>query len=161
MGTSTDAYLFYGISFVDEELEVNGEFLSPWDADEALQDKLTEHFGFSESEPKLPDDYWGNKNRDEALYKSWRPLHDEWQKQRDEATPNVEIKTHCSDAVTLPLLTTGETFHSASRGYPREINLQELVKFDTKEMDDRIKQACEIMGWEYTQPSWQIASYWG
>ena len=124
MGTSTDAYLYYGIEV--------------WDTDNQpeISDELAERLQEFETEDGLDIDFYIEQNLN---------------------VKGVEYDSHCHCEYPMYFIHTKK--FSAWRGDPTDINLKDLT-IDPK-WNDKLKKACEQLGFEYEEPSWRLASYWG
>ena len=100
----------------------------------------------------------------------WEPQEDgedpnwsNWEYYCDAATVarlkdlKIMIGYHCHSDYPIYFICPKETWVFASRGYPVGIkSLNVPVGAHT-----RLRQACELLGIEFQQPKWIMASYWG
>lgn len=142
MGTSTNAYLFFGFDVHDPEQ------------------------GESEIQPKSPM-MWC-KQFDCETCNEMKPCDcrddchcidceedwvDYWNKKIKHL--GVTIGIHCSSEAPIYYITAQEFI--ANRGYPTEVR----VDANVATLEHSLKQACEILGIKWVKPSWKLASYWG
>lgn len=96
---------------------------------------------------------WG----DDRDWASWAYAEKLPQETKDKLKElNIEIDCHCSGDYPVYFICTKESFTRAWRGYPKE------AKMDAGENAiGRIGHACELLGIEFQEPKWWLASYWG
>lgn len=163
MSVSTNAVLFYGYCWDEEDLElVDGDWeetvlkkrgvVNPWDA---MPKELDEYLpGETISGKRAREEAWTNAHRSEI---------DEWyaakQKVREEF--DVDISHHCSGECSMPYVAVKEVGVTASRGYPETIDPSMfVVKSEWKEKLDRFMEELEIEK-PQPEPKWWLVSYWG
>ena len=146
MDVSTNGILYFGIELGDEE-----DVCFPWDdfVDEEndiyVDDYVAHKLGVDE--PDIP--YEGN----EELYsKFWE------EKSAAIKATGCEVDYHGSSACVMYYVTLTAKHFTAHRGYPTEIKPEDLVVTD--EQKEQLKKFCEIIGVEWKEPKWMLASYW-
>lgn len=162
MGVSTDAYLYFGFDFHDNEGDVQCEWMDEYgdDWEEFYIDKLglKDDSGFWTEE----GNYAFEKGTPE--YKAADKKRDKWHDKKmaviNKLTKDgtIGIYHHCHH--DYPVWFVHVHYHSASRGYPMEINPSTNMKIDKKDIK-LLKQFCEELEIEYQEPKWFLASYWG
>ena len=150
MGVSTNAIVYYGIEFGDE-FPISEETFEEY-----------EHVDASDWEELLAVkqgvEHPGEWKDDEETKKKF---NDFWEKQRNIVKKfGVTIGTHCSDEYPMYYIAVEESHIIANRGFPKELD---VYKFSilTSMWDIKIREFCELMGIEYSQPKWMLCSYWG
>lgn len=157
MGVSTDAYLFFGFEFHDEEGEnpcENQRVLAALEEDGDLDNLYMEEVE-GKFYPGTGDDnfdYEDPKNR-----KSIDDFYGLKTKLMKEA--GVEVSYHCHGDFPIWFLTIHQI--TACRGDSTQIDLDELKSHITEEKINKLKKFCEILEIEYQEPKWILASYWG
>jgi hypothetical protein len=155
MGTSTDGQLCFGISFEED-------FEFPWKTEEDNNDidawwLIVSGFKASFS----PYDSSGNY-KDSIIVGDPRinAYHTEVREWNEENPLPVELVYHCSYDYPMFILAVKGTMTSASRGYPCEINPDELKVSDEKIAE--LKGFCEKYNIETDdEPKWWLSSLWG
>jgi hypothetical protein len=145
MGTSTNAYLYFGFTFYSEE---DGEGAPGWLEGE---DHNWERVYAARAGGILaPDEEFSDSTK--AAY------HAYWDKARAavEACP-CTIDTHCYIDSSMWFVALKRTKICARRGYPEEVRLVEPTKAEIKQLKD----FCELMGIKWQESRWELASYWG
>ena len=69
---------------------------------------------------------------------------------------NIYIGSHCSSDFPIWFICTEESYVCAWRGYPKEAKMEA-----GENAVARLKEACELLGIEFEEPKWWLASYWG
>ena len=116
------------------------------------------YYGFDFYDPEsglgeLP--FWSDEEDDISCidYKYTEKLSD-FEKARIEEL-GVKISEHCS--CDFPIYYVCIQEYLAHRSYPKKI-----AELKTEaEWDEKIKEACGILGIPYREPAWNLASYWG
>lgn len=144
MTTSTNALLYYGFTFLDEEEET-----PPWgteecedDSDEWLCDKL--------GGPKEPDVEWSEETS--------KQYGEYWDAKRQFiAGLPIMISSHCYIDSPMQFICIRESHHLAHRGYPAKLG-DGLTK--NLGWDPTLQEYCEKLGIEWQKPQWELASMW-
>lgn len=141
MGQSTNAILFYGITFEDLDTEALAKQhgLEEFDAEDAYAAKVgieRPSVPYSESEKGAWVDYWRRKQ---------------------DASP-CEMDWHCSSEYPIYLACIKESKRVSLRGDETEIPDGLTAK---PEWVDQLRAYCDVMGLPYSQPRWLLVSYWG
>ena len=146
MGVSTNGILYFGIELGDEE-----DVCFPWDDfvdkdnDIYVDDYIAMKLGVTE--PDVP--YEGN----EALFsKCWED------KRKAIKATGCEVNYHGSSACVMYYVTLTAKHLEARRGYPEAVT-EEFLKV-TDEQKEQLKKFCAIIGVEWKEPKWMLASYW-
>lgn len=143
MGTSTDAYLFFGFSFSDQEV---GQDTPDWlDEDMEWEAIYAErHDGINKPDVV----YIGH----EHVYSTY------WQAKREAAErASCEIAFHCSGDYPIWFVALQGTRFVASRGDEVEVKLPNIHEEQITEM----RAFCELLGIKWKEPKWLLVSYWG
>lgn len=140
MGVSTDGILFYGIVYGECLFDHLDEVPQWWDDgygewEEYYIERIA---GFTRDDCEDYSEYYDRK----------KPILKE---------ADIMLGYHCSDGCTMYYVALASSNHCASRGDPEEIKSFEIPE----NADKKIRKFCEIMGFEYEQPKWWLASYWG
>jgi hypothetical protein len=156
MGISTDGILFWGIDY--------GEDFEWPEGCEATEDALAKQAGLREPEADYPD------LRQPGTWKEREPTPEEkvvqdaysahWKRKREleEALP-AEVGYHCSDGCPMLFIAPKRLSFSAWRGYPKTLDFTGLQP--TAEDKAAVKQLVDILGFEWSEPEWHLASYCG
>lgn len=145
MGTTTDAYLYFGFTFHDEETHDSGpDWINEEDTDWGSV-YVARAAGIL-----APDEEYNDRNK--------KVFHEYWEKRnaRVDDCP-CEINTHCSGDYPAYFVTLKSKRFTAHRGYPVEVNLIEPTKKEIKQLKD----FCDLMKIKWQTPRWELASYWG
>lgn len=168
MGVSTDAILFYGYVWKEEQdlLErVKGRkeddewpdillrrrgIRNPWD-------------GYPNAEIRAIRNYEEQRWRGDAWMTEHRAELDAWdaQKQAVEKEFGVDIGTHCSGECSMPFVHIVEAGTSARRGYPEKLE-PDALHIDPA-WDAKLDRFLKELGLRKPQknPGWYLVSYWG
>jgi hypothetical protein len=152
MGQSTDAYVFYGYCWDDEDVEFGT------DMDEVVEAILAER-GHADPWSTCPDDRaaasaWMIDNK--AVIDEHRAL-----KEDIAAGIGVEWDAHCSDGCPIPFLFVEGTKTTAWRGSPRPLTSLDVDPAWKGKLDAFLEsQGIEAPAGE-NQPGWWVASWWG
>lgn len=142
MGTSTDAYIAFGINIDEGELPESIEaLLEEGKIDDFWEDELAAYEGglvYNEDE-----DYSVYAEKKRQLVKDYP----------------VEIIMHCHGDFPMYVVAVRETHLRASRGYPTTFGTDHMTKVEQKDID-AFKAWCEKYGLE-GEPEWLLFSYWG
>ena len=131
MTTSTNALLYYGFTFLDEDEET-----PPWEKED------DEDY---DSDQWLCDNLGGPKESD-------------WEAQSAfvEALP-IMIGYHCYIDASMYFICARESYHVAHRGHPVQLR-DSIVK--NLGWDPTLADYCEKLGIKWQQPQWELASLW-
>jgi hypothetical protein len=140
MGVSTDAILFYGLEFGEEDPFGDGE--ERYEAEEAWN---------KEHGPKRPDsdDYQG------AEWEAWRKERDAWNK----TGVGINAGRHCSGEYPMYYIALKAHEYTAWRGTAIKIDPAKLEP--TQEQEDALQEFCEKHNIKCENPGWFLVSYWG
>lgn len=153
MGQSTNAILFWGYTWPEEETS------RPWeigkdtdhDADEADDDSDWEGRYAALNGLPAPDnnDYSGQ---------DWTDYWEE--KRRLLAKSNCVVDTHCSGDCPMPYVAITASHAVAHRGYPNELSNNHMTVMP--EWREQIDSFCQLMGIPIpqTEPRWFLVSDW-
>lgn len=133
MSISSDGILFYGF-LIDED----------------KQEELERLFDYDETGIEEPEEYYAMKvlNKGKVSYEEYSEL--------DKKEP-CEIGMHCSYDYPMYYVGIKESELRAWRGYPKKIESFDI----NKKWNQQIKDFCKIMGIEYQEPDWYLASMYG
>jgi len=144
MTTSTNALLYYGFTFLDED-----EDEPPWniegddiDSDEWLCNKLG-----------------GPKEPDVTFCHDTKPQYSEYwaaKKKFIDELPII-IDAHCYIDSPMWFICFRRSHHSASRGYPTQLG-DSIIAF--ADWAKTLKEYCEKLGIEWQKPQWELAPMW-
>lgn len=173
MGQSTDAILFYGYVWDDEDAEPwddyrNDEWYeavakrrgitSPWDfyrdsGAEAQHGALP----YQQQEPAYES--WKNKVGFEAMLTEWNDVKDSIKAEH----PTIDVSSHCSCDYPMPYICISETERTARRGFPEALDLTKMPpagqhKWDV-ELNNFVK-ALDIDILDAQGPGWFLVSNW-
>lgn len=152
MGTSTNAYLFFGF-LIDEYDESFQEIIEDWEEKYAAKVGLVDDSGCwnDKGEYALPE----GVARDKALV-DWKVFL----KRKSDLVKQlgVTIDSHCHHEYPEYFVCISDSFIRATRGNPEIINFDELKEHENI---NKIKYFCELMELKYQEPKWFLASYWG
>lgn len=79
----------------------------------------------------------------------------------NEAYTNITIDYHCHSDFRVWFIAYKPFYFTALRGYPTDIDLQQLAAQDMTAIDAFLKKFCEEHEIPWQQPKWRLASYWG
>jgi len=152
MGTSTNAYLFFGI-LIDEYDESFEELKNDWEEKYAAKVGLVDDSGLwnDDGEYAIPEGI-ERKNAEE----NWKVFLKRKQDLIEEL--GITIDSHCHREYPEYFVCISDSFISATRGNPEVIKFDELKK--TEDIN-KLKDFCELMGLKYKEPKWYLASFWG
>jgi hypothetical protein len=146
MTVSTNALLYYGFTFTEEEYE------PPWkkedDEDHDSDDWLCELLGG----PKEPDVEWSEASEVKQQF------HEYWDAKKKfiEELP-IMIGWHCYIDYPMYFICIRESHHEAYRGYPVQLK-DSIVK--NLGWDPTLQEYCKKLGIEWQQPQWELAPLW-
>ena len=144
MGTSTNAYIAFGINIDEGELPESIEtLLEEGKIEDFWQDELAAYEGglvYNGEEGEEYDAYYDKK---QELVKNYP----------------VEIEMHCHYDCAMYVVAVRGTILSASRGFPTSFGTDHMTKVEQKDID-ALKAWCEKYGLE-GEPEWLLFSYWG
>lgn len=165
MGTSTDAYICYGINVGDTEV--------PWDDpnryDDGIHTWWLEVTGF-DPENKPPWDDEGNwlmelsKEERDQLYEAWRAEKAQWV--MNHPLP-VELVNTCSYSCPEYILAVPGSVVKADRGYPTLFRPKDLLRQDACFYNSSLKESWLRFvidhGFEQflSNEGWYLSSFWG
>jgi hypothetical protein len=151
MGQSTDAYVFYGYCWDDEDSDINT------DMDEIAKAILAER-GIVDPWEARPEsiDYRAYMDANEAEFDAYRAAMDAIL-----AELGVDWDSHCHHECSMPLLYVQGTKITAHRGSPKPLALLEIDPTWQGKLDSFLEsQGVEPPEGE-NQPGWWVASWWG
>ncbi len=103
---------------------------------------------------------WGSPTPDELQKASgepeWEDLFEARSGQKLADSP-VVAAIHCSFSCPMPLVAIQETLVYGYRGYPKQAKSL-TVKL---EWEGQLRKFCDIMGIEWQEPAWWVASLYG
>lgn len=140
MTVSTDAILFWGFCLPHEDEGM------PWD-DERWEGGTDNYYAFRLG--ILPPSVECSDKTAEIYESYWRKVI-----KLDKAEV-CGIGYHCSDSYPMQYIAVLKSVTVASRGCPKEVDIL-AIKSDWRE---ELKRYCEIMGIEWQEPRWWLASY--
>jgi hypothetical protein len=169
MGQSTNAILFYGYCWDDEESK-------PWligreytdyegtvDELEDWEDRLARLTGLKEPDVKFPDGkrdpktyqtvYTPEEQKIVDLYSAY------WKVKRDAVAKfGVQVAWHCSCDCSMPYVCVTKSKITCHRGDMQEIKGLEIGK----NWNTKLKSFCELMGIDVKdqKPKWWMVSMW-
>jgi len=147
MGTSTDAYLYYGFSLDEGELE---EICEKDTGKDYFEDDFEEWLcGKIGGPSRLDVEYEGN----EAVYEKYLDEKREFMEALD-----VEIKSHCSCDYPIYFVHIKESYSWAWRGEPHRFGTQ--LPVTNPGWDEKIKEFCKKLYIPFREPGWELASMW-
>lgn len=162
MSVSTDAILFYGYCWNEEDLElVEGEWeevilkkrgeVNPWDS---MPKDLEEY---------LPGEtYAGKRARGDAWIGKYRKEIDEWHEKKEKVRKEFGVDRcfHCSGGCSMPYIAVKEVGVTANRGYPEAIDPSMFAI--QPEWKDKLDRFMKELGIEKPQPEpqWWLVSWW-
>lgn len=160
MSVSTDAVLFYGYCWEDddgilekletewqEQVAVRRGHVSPWDSYPA-----TDHLPYDQQ--RKIGNKWCDDNR--AAIDEWVAV-----KNRIEKEFGCEVGRHCSDQYAVPYVFVEGSVTTANRGCPQRIDSWPSVGADWNEKLERFCNELEIKPPEGQKPGWWLVSFWG
>lgn len=151
MGQSTDAYVFYGYCWDDEDTEFGT------DMSETVKAILAER-GHADPWDGCPDG--SNYRTYAAAHESEFAAYRELEKQVEEEL-GVDWDSHCSDGCPMPLLFIPGTKTTAWRGSPRPVTSIDVDPAWKPRLDAFLEsQGIEAPSGE-NQPGWWVASWRG
>ena len=175
MGVSTNAILFYGYCWSEEDVELfrNPEFGG--DDDEGLKEgdspEWTERVLLKRGEKNpwnnLPAEfaalpYQEKRKAQEKWIADHRAELDAWSAKKDavEKEFDIVVSSHCSGDYSMPYLAANGSSVIACRGYPEEVDLATL-KVDP-EWNAKLDKFIAEFGIEkpHEKPTWWLVSYW-
>ena len=133
MGTSTDAYLYFGFEIYDPEFGIDDE-----------DEKLI--LGKIDEEKIVGDD---EDNESVRCYLE-NAAFDDIAKEL-----GLDVNCHCSD--DYPVYFVSAKRHWAWRGHQEEISSLHIEPT----WINNLKEFCKRTGFAYKEPKWWLASYWG
>jgi hypothetical protein len=145
MTVSTDAMLYYGFTFLDED-----ENDPPWkkedDEDYDVEDWLCEKLGG----PTPPASEWSEELQEE--------FSNYWKAKRKfiEELP-IMIGWHCYIDEPMYFICIRDSHHKASRGYPQKLggDVVSLLGWNVV-----MREYCDRLGINWQKPQWELASVW-
>jgi hypothetical protein len=146
MGVSTDAILFWGIVYAEDD-----------EIPENIDDILSDIESVDEQiECPRPEEYysWSRMKNDPEyaqLWDDWRRRHDLWEQCR------CDIGWHYSSDYPMYYICVNASRTRARRGYPQEITTI-TVEVD---WESKLKDYCVRLNLPWHDPKWWLVSYWG
>lgn len=164
MGVSTDAILFWGYCWTDEDR-------LPWmtdDDDESVdntsdggQDDPEERYAVACGVPRPTVEFPENEHDNSAKAKAARAEYLEFWDKRDNVYKRAGCKLvyHCSDECTMHGVAITASVLEASRGNPEQVKSLETYP----EWEQKLAAFCDKMGINVKKqkPKWWLVSYWG
>lgn len=167
MGVSTDAVLFWGYCWGEEDVDIfqgavpddaeweqvvlaRRGFVNPWDAARDLDTCLPgERYEQKQARAKV----WTDANRAEI---------DAWYEAKNAVAAEfgVEVGSHCSGECPMPYLTVPAARILAHRGYAKAINGLPTADPEWRAKLDRFVAEFGIKK-PHPEPRWWLVSYWG
>jgi hypothetical protein len=138
MGVSTDAILFWGITF-----EEGADYLDDIDdrAEEAEEEDEAREVPRPEDRGDIRSPEW----------EEWRGRFWAWKKEQP------TVGRHCSGDYPMYYVTVGGSERRASRGSAVEVTSLEVEPG----WGPKLKAYCERLGLPWSEPKWWLVSYWG
>lgn len=166
MSTSTDAYLYFGFDFLDEEDEAT-EFSTRdffrdgnWDDEYAKRCGIVDGSNLFNSDGEYAVEVGEERDRRSKVYDAYRDDVNKLTK----ALP-CELDIHCHSDCAVNFICLKDRFIKASRGYPEDIESSFIKKQmavpPNKSEIDAMKEFCKVMEIPWQEPGWRLASYWG
>jgi hypothetical protein len=157
MGVSTDAYLFWGFSGDDYTCWANiglsyddPAYAPEGDEADALDD--WEEIYAERKGVLLPTMPFSKEPEVEKVYHAfWDAKH------RLIKECGCKIDYHCHSNYGIPFVAISDSITCACRGEPKEIILLEIKP----EWEMKLREFCDVMGIQWQEPKWWLASYWG
>lgn len=158
MGVNTDAVLFYGYCWKEEDVDLFPDEEAEWP--ELILRKRGERNPWRDFPKEIEDlhPYAAQKAAGERWVKENETTIDAW---RDKVKAveeefGVLLDTHCSGGCPMPYLSARAC--SASRGYPEEVTSLEV----DPSWDGKLDRWLEEFGIEkpHDGPRWWLVSYW-
>lgn len=145
MGTSTDAILFWGIAYKEDEL---------LEDDVDLYDRWEERYCATQG---LPDP--GEISDEEYAKPGVRERHLEYLSKKEALLRElaVELDTHCSAEYPIPFVAIKEATVVTKRGYISEIGSLDV----DPSWEPKLRAFCEVMGLPWKEPGWRQVAWWG
>ena len=180
MGTSTNAILFYGYCWDDEEVSITSLLFPDFDEeveetnDLEWQELIAIKRGFQNPWKNYPNAEIESLPYEErrAATKRWTDDHqgelDEWYelKRAIDSEFGIEISTHCSSECAMPYVYVVESEITAIRGTPEELNLGVFTgQLDLgKDWDGKMQRFINELGIITPEaqhhPRWWLVSDW-
>jgi hypothetical protein len=151
MGQSTNAVVFYGYCWDDEDAEFGT------DMDETVKAILAER-GYSDPWEARPEsiDYRAYMAANQAEFDDYRTAEDAVRVEL-----GVDWGTHCHHECSMPYLFVRDTDTTAHRGFPRPLTSLDVDPAWKGKLDAfLVSQDIEPPEGE-NQPGWWVASWWG
>ncbi len=145
MTTSTNALLYYGFTFTEEDEED-----LPWDKEDDIDYDVDDWLCDKLGGPKEPTVEWSEETS-EQFHECW-----ETKKKFIEELP-IMIDSHCSLDCSIYFICIRESHHVAHRGYPEKLG-DTIIK--NLGWDTTLHEYCEKLGIEWQKPQWELASMW-
>jgi len=139
MGISSDGILFYGVA-LDEDNPFSGKDV------EDIAGAWNNKHGC----PKL-----SYRDASKAEWEAWCEEKAKWEK----TGSGIRIGCHCCDSYPMEYVTLIAHEHTASQGYPEEIDLAKLAP--TQEQKDSLREFCEKHGIDCSKLGWFLVSWMG
>lgn len=168
MGVSTDAILFYGYCWKEEQEwgEEITEWVSavfkkrghpnPWDTYPNYGERSSPNYIADYAQQRAATDAWTSANREklDAYYAVKRSIEGEF---------GVRLASHQSGDYPIPYLCIDRLALRAARGYPVQIQPGNMVVSPTPDDDAKLDKWFAEMGIEkpHESPKWWLVSYWG
>ena len=156
MSTSTDAYLYFGFDFFDTEGTGRGPFD---DHDGEWEFAYATAVGIHDDSGYIVNGNYAHPRGAErdAAQKRYFAYRDRVRAAARES--GCSIGAHCMGEAPIYYVYVTPHHHSAWRGKSVEVDPARLVV--TPEEIQKLRSFCEVMGIEWQEPQWRLASYWG
>lgn len=151
MGRSTNAILFYGYCWDDENRY-------PWDdgVEEDWEDRLATRLGAS---PEPSAEYPHDQDKSPEAEQVRKEYSAVWAARRTKVgSVNVAMSSHCSGECPMPFIHVKDGILTALRGYPEQVTSLAIKP----EWDAQLGDFCRLMGITPPQdkPRWWLVSDW-
>lgn len=156
MGTSTNAYLYYGFDFYDPDEHEENEVVH---GEESWDDLYMTKIGKGNDSRLYEDELYKRPANDPERMAEEKKRDAYWERKKEEIQKlgGIMIDSHCHHEHSVYFVCA--EFVSASRGNPVEV--PDPLPTPDKDKIERMREFCKIMGIEWQEPSWRLASYWG
>jgi hypothetical protein len=156
MGQSTDAILFYGYCWDEEEVEIWEDGQKNEDGeDEDAEERYARMSGVERPTAEYPerDDSSVSAEGVRAAFSAY------WDKKRAiNKAVGVEVGHHCSGEYPIPFVAVTGSLLRATRGYPEKVTSLSVGD----DWDAKLGAYCALMGIKPSQekPGWWLVSMW-
>lgn len=171
MGQSTNAILFYGYCWSEEDTQLFGE-----DEDDTWEEVLAVRRGatnpwtfYRESGAEAQHNTLPYGPQQDAAYNAWKEevgfeeMYETWAATTKaiKSEYNVEVSSHCSCDYPMPYIYTHET--EARRGFPQSIDIAELNQSPINYWNDELARFVKELDIDISEaegPGWFLVSNW-